>query len=589
MGQWAATDPAVVPLLIQGLQNSDRYAPVPLPSGFVGQYGAYGQHGSRGFNGPFHIGVNNSVYGSLGGIHPDPSHNVWGGMRAFEVSSVRSESALGLRRAGPAARDAVPVLLPLLAADDDAERALPATLLGEIGPRARSAVPALRKLLKDRERGVRGAAAGALSRLDRTAVEAIPVLVEVLGEEARTELFPGTHVEALARFGKPAVPALIELLKDRHAVYRLTSPLGLTTGPEAEILAGQAAFALGEIGPDAAEALPALLDVLQDRTTSKLRDPHAWTEDLTSRVAVLELRQPPLRRSALRALGRMGSKAREAAPVLLRIARDPVESPRTRQAAVEALWRIEAKAEPLLPVGRELLSAPGNSSVDLDGFDWLSELGPSARDLMPVLIHRLEDDHLLGGRLDPARVSAASLLGKLGPVAKAAVPALQEALRSPFPELRASSAAALVRIEGKLADRLPVLLTAFQDLPVEDPSEDDPVEALREVVLAALGGIGKDAKEAVPRVRSLLAEGPLSQRILAADALWHITGETKPVLPVLQRGLESGDPATRRKAVEVLGALGPAARPAADAIKELLEDTERDVRLAAAAALKKIS
>jgi HEAT repeat protein len=557
----AEEGPALVPLLIEGLRNSDRYAPLPLPNGFVGQHGAYGVDGGPGFRGPFRVTPNFTHIGALGGQGWPSGTGVWGGMRFMEPSgamippAVRSEAALGLRKAGPAARDAIPMLLAMLKGDDPAELTLAATLLGEIGPRAKSAVPILRKLMKDHDRVVRAAAAGALSRLDRTAVEAIPVLAEALREQVRTEGIPGPHIEGLARFGKPAVPILIELLKDRRAVHRLTSPLGWTTGPEGEILAGQAAFALGEIGPEAVEALPALLEILRDRSGME-----SFPFVLHS-VDRLQLWQPSVLETAVRAVGRMGPAAKAAVPLLLEVARDSLASPSLRQKAVEALWRMGEKPEPLMPVVRELLS----DRFLLDDFDWLGELGPAAGDAVPVLVRWL----------DEGNVSAARLLGRLGPRAKPALLNLRTALRAPGAELRTASAVALWRIECKSTEVLPTLLAALRDSDGED-------------VLAALGGIGKEARDAVPRLRSLLAEGPLSRRILATETVWRITGDTGAVLPVLQRGLESGDPATRRKAVEVLGALGPAARPAADAIKELVEDTERDVRLAAAAALRKI-
>src|SRR5262249_50274097 len=145
-------------------------------------------------------------------------------------NAARVEAVLALARLGPGARAAVPLLSEMMASPDAADRCLAAELLGGIGAPAKPAVPAPRQALKGKERAGRAAAAGALSRLDRDAVEAIPVLVAALTEEICAEELPGPHIEALARFGRPAVPALIRLLKERDRVYRLTEPFGVSIG-----------------------------------------------------------------------------------------------------------------------------------------------------------------------------------------------------------------------------------------------------------------------------------------------------------------------------------------------------------------------
>ncbi len=584
-------EPSAVPLLVRGLQNSDRHAPLTLPTGFVGQQGAYGVQGYPGFNGPFLVGINYTNIGSLGGQMFPRGTGVWGGMRfpeyrSIQTFSVRSESALGLRQAGPAAREAVPVLITLFKQGDDGGRVLAANLLGEIGPRARPAVPLLREALKDRDRRVRAAAANALSRLDRRAVEAIPVLVETLREEIRTDVIPGPGIEGLARFGQPAVSALVTLLKDRHTVYRLADPLGLMPSPEAEVLAGQAAWALAEIGPDALEALPALLEVLREPPNRERPESYDGTDDLIHNLGRMELRQRSLRRTALHALSRIGPKARDAVPLLLRIAHDSVEGPAIRLAAAEALWRIERKAEPAASVGRELFLGR-SSGLSLGHFAWLGELRPSVKDLVPLVVLQLEDPEQFGDPSTWDHLRAAQLLGRLGPSGEPGVARLRQLLRAPFPGLRANAAVALWRIEGKPGNLPRVLIDALSHWPWEGPDELLTGEEGLEAV-ATLGAMREAARDALPLLRTYLQDDNVLMRIHAAEALWRISGDEKAALAVLRRGLESGDKSLRLKSAEALGAFGAAARPARAALKELLEDAERDVRETAMAALKKI-
>jgi HEAT repeat protein len=94
-----------------------------------------------------------------------------------------------------------------------------------------------------------------------------------------------------------AVPALVDALASSHALLRQNS-----------------ALALGRIGPAARAAVPALTDVL--------RDPE-WT----------------VRRQAAMALGEIGPDAAVAAPTLQRLTKDPDRL--VRKAAQEALAKVQ--------------------------------------------------------------------------------------------------------------------------------------------------------------------------------------------------------------------------------------------------------
>lgn len=90
-----------------------------------------------------------------------------------------------------------------------------------------------------------------------------------------------TATDSLARIGLPAMPALIDALRDPSADVR-----------------DRAAQALARIGPPARQAVPSLIDALNDPD---------WR----------------VRRSAARALGQIGPAAEEAVPALIEVIRDP--------------------------------------------------------------------------------------------------------------------------------------------------------------------------------------------------------------------------------------------------------------------------
>jgi HEAT repeat protein len=102
-----------------------------------------------------------------------------------------------------------------------------------------AAVPVLKRALRDANAHVRIAAATALGNLGAEAHSAIPELVRSLADV--NLIFSRLAAQALSRIGQRAVPGLIAALLNRDSNVRR-----------------EAAWALGEIGPAAAEALPSL-------------------------------------------------------------------------------------------------------------------------------------------------------------------------------------------------------------------------------------------------------------------------------------------------------------------------------------------
>jgi HEAT repeat protein len=242
----------------------------------------------------------------------------------------------------------------------------------------------------------------------------------------------------------------------------LTRVLNRTEGPERI----QAANALGEIGPGAKAAVPALIERLQDK-------------------------EAEARISATRALGRIGPQAQKAAPAL-NAALDSKDSIERRTAAV-ALLRIGSHADAAV---RELIRAM-KSEEGSTGFaqlnaatDLLENIGPGAVEAISILAETI-DDADAGNRW-----VVVSAIGRIGPAAKAASPKVENVLRDREPRVRLAAAFALWSIEK----RQTALVYLIQQLKSTDSAD-------RQLAAEMLGAIGPEAGEAVPALLALAKDG----------------------------------------------------------------------------------
>ena len=207
----------------------------------------------------------------------DPMPDLVRGLRS-PSADVRSRAARALGRLGSLARDAMPLLASVVHDPEPAVRESAAQALGLMGPGAlphlvgmlrhpdkyvrRNAIWSLGKLgpaalgelhaltlaLQDADPRVASGAAQALGSLGADAAAAVPGL---------TEAMRGTNIvlcrlaaKALSQIGRPALPALLSHLRHRDPFVR-----------------GEAALALGWIGPPAAVAVPDLIECLRSTAT----------------------------------------------------------------------------------------------------------------------------------------------------------------------------------------------------------------------------------------------------------------------------------------------------------------------------------
>jgi hypothetical protein len=170
-----------------------------------------------------------------------------------------------------------PALVSMLKSEQYYVRFRGIRLLQQMGLEASGALPSLIEMLNDANPGTRAAAAEALGEFGESAVEAVPALVAALDDSD-----DGARYAAVLALGKiggdQALQALIKALhhSDWYTRYEAAEALA-SMGPEAapaipdlieaiddqEMQVGSSAIgALGDIGPAAMQAVPKLIELL---------------------------------------------------------------------------------------------------------------------------------------------------------------------------------------------------------------------------------------------------------------------------------------------------------------------------------------
>jgi HEAT repeat protein len=218
-------------------------------------------------------------------------------------------AALALARMPPP--DVGPALVEALRHRNATMRAGAAMALGNMHEAARPAVEALTRALDDSNRLVRVKAAKALWKVDQQTDLPCRVLGEALwGADSQAR---AAARETVRIMGPAGVPALIEKVKHSNERRDVNDVLGVDF------------IQLGDLGAEARGAVPALIDVVKDRTSH-------------------------LRNEAVRALGHIGPEARTAVPALTDYLRETwaQDGPQRGDTvfAIVALGRIGPDARP---------------------------------------------------------------------------------------------------------------------------------------------------------------------------------------------------------------------------------------------------
>lgn len=542
------------------------------------------------------VGVVWAVFASVaavGAAQPDGQDLLKALKSGDEAARLAAIDALAER--GAKVKGAVRALAGQLRDDSPAIRAHAAHALGQIGSRAKRAAGPLAKLVFDKDPVVRREAINAY-RLIRPGPEVSIPLFTKLFEEADPEL--RIHVmSAMAEQGKEAVPPLTKALANEKATY-------------------WACLVLAEIGPDAQEAVPALVEVLNTDERPEVRREAAIAiaavgpgaaSAVPALANAMEEDRELMGGPAAYALGAIGTKAKAAAEKVARLADDPKSPPFLRTVCLWALARMNPDDQQLVrkvvprlvdalksPQPR-LRAAAARALIDLDPDPEIAR--PLIKKAMEEASPEVLDDILdavaaLGEKAVPrlivaleakqVRAEAAAIIARIGPKAKAAVPALAKALADDNPETRNEVLFALAAIGPAAKSALPQIADALGD------SE----AAVRYGACYALGRIGPAAKSAEAKLQANLTGEDESLAMVSAWALARINPDSpqtaKNSVPVLIMALAELDVSTRVQAADSLRRLGPLAKDAAAALKKAQEDEDRAVRSAAAKALEAI-
>jgi len=274
-----------------------------------------------------------------------------------------------MQRYGPDMKVAVPSLIEGLKSPDTSIRRKSAFELGEIGPDAAPALDGLSHALQhDNDMEVRRNAAFALGEIGPPS---IPILLQILRDP--TPRIRRNVAAALVRIGPPAVPSLIGLLNSNKPIIRKN-----------------AASILGRIGPEAKSAVPALEAALRDEDkafcwTVKQALKKIRQVGLEGLVEDLHNNTVSVRSNAAYMLGEMGGNAAPAIPHLIVCLKD--ENAVVRKNASFALAKI---GKPAVPALEKALESPAVRTRKNAAF-CLGELGKNAAPALPALRTLLTD------------------------------------------------------------------------------------------------------------------------------------------------------------------------------------------------------
>jgi HEAT repeat protein len=496
-----------------------------------------------------------------------------------------------------------------------ARRAHVATDLGSLGPKARSAVPALIDALEDTPE-VAEAAQDALVRLGEVALPQVAAAVSSPKPEVQTQAI--VVLQGLGPKARDAAPALLKPLASSKVEVRLL-----------------AARALGIIGAETKVAIPGLFQALSAEKEGRVR--FALVEALDAiqdptAIAVLAGRlggDPDfgVRCAAADALGRFGSTAKAAIPVLIAVVKemkalqkqkgarkipdsappplaprlwfpDPVE--RLELAAGHALCNIgEAAVPAIIPLLKEK-----DKDLRSTGLLILADIGTRAKGAVLAIVERLDDAEA------EVREDATTALGSLGRAAVPSLPALRQRFQDSSPRVRVSAGSAALSIDRQCEGAVEVILDGLRhrDAAVRLQA----AQALRYLalsqrqVVAALATAAGDSDELVqiealtclarrggpadivaPALEAVLKCGSDAARVSAVQALGQLK-EGKRAVPVLIRALQDADADVRRSAAESLGVQAKYAAEAIPALTKAVKDPDAKVRQEAAETLARI-
>ena len=310
--------------------------------------------------------------------------------------------------------------------------------------------------------------------------------------------------------------------------------------------------------------------VAQEKNAWEGKTVQEWIGQLSHHPNVSAIQDVALRWYAAYALGQLGAEAAEAVEPLVKILSSGMEegqyeNEHLRGMAAWTLGRIGPKAAAAVPVLTAALVSR-HRSVQRNAPRALGAIGAAAAPAIPGLLKLLAQ-----GDDAEARVNAAVALWQIQRHPKA-IPALTAMVREGKDPAAYQAADALGRLEADAEAVAPPLIEAL-------------AAADADVRRAAIQALGRLGAAATPALKNALKASEPDVPRSAVEALGRIGA---PAVPELTAALKHRQAAVRRAAARALGRLGAAAKRAEPALVEAVNDADRDVRDAAAKALKSV-
>jgi HEAT repeat protein len=375
--------------------------------------------------------------------------------RRIEAAEALGKMATTGAITGPTRQETVVALLAVLSDDRSYVRRSAVEALGHLGAEAKSAVPHLVPKLEcgndtsgdrrgDPSTEVRREIVLALGRIDP---EAKPVLA-ALGKSLRDldHSVSQSATDVLVRIGKAGRPS-DSLLASGAAHEQAVAILGTASTDKDLQVCLRSIAALGLIGGD--RVIPPLAAAVKRKEATVRKKAVESLEKVGPKnktvvpalMAALKEVDGDIRHYAIETLGGFGAEAKSAMPVLIETLDDRDMDIRIQ--AVRALVRIDPTAKEVVPALEKLLH-DSERDVRLEALDALGRCGKPA---VAPLLESLKD-------LDSnILVHAAESLGRIGPEAKEALPALSLLLKDDVEEVRNVAAAALKKIRDGESQR----------------------------------------------------------------------------------------------------------------------------------------
>jgi HEAT repeat protein len=503
-------------------------------------------------------------------------------------AEVRSLAATALGAIGESASIAVPALIEATKDASPDVRAHAIHSLGLVGVKSEPVIKALALAITDKEATVRRAAALSMRELKPDRNVSIPLMAKVLDDAEPAVVLPA--LDTITELGESAVPALIECVerggRARYWGCVVLSELGPVGKAAAPALAAavkdadaetrmHALLALAAIGAPSHDAAGnAIADSLADKEPRVRNAAHyaagrvGVTKAVPAFEASLKSDDPLTVVIAAWALAKLkpddAKQTKSSVEIILGRLRDDRSPARVAAAKAIVDLVVSSADKEIVPPGTVLtLDEEGQRLV-------LEAVTAQGAKAVPLLVQRLGHKE--------SRIYAARALGRIGPGAKDAAPALSKLLAEDDVDLRHEVLIALAAIGSDAAAAVPAL--------VESLKRND---ATLPLTCYALGKIGPAATPAVTQLQSFLDRPDAWLRVSASVALVRIRPDDRATaqkaLPILSRGLADEQEHVRLECAIALVELGAAAKSAVPSLRMALEDTSPSVRQAAKNAL----